>query len=158
PDGLAPEETLDLLRQLQGAAVALVRFLPEAFEADGLKIPRDVRLEAGHRHRLGVQHLQDGFQWRLPPEGRPTGQQFVEDGPESIDVCGRTHWLAGSRSLFGCHVTGCAQALSCDGGIAMAGRPPAVGAPGHAEVGNLGLVRGEWRAVSGRRALGPLTI
>src|SRR6476619_5338028 len=84
PDGLVAEETSDILRQLQGAAVALAGFLPEALEADGLQIAWHVRLEAGHGHRLVVEYLHDGRQRRRPRERGPAGQQFVEDGPEGI--------------------------------------------------------------------------
>ena len=109
PDGLVAEETLEILRQLQGAAVALAGFLPEAFEADGLQVPRHVGLETGHGHRLVVEHLQDGRQRRLPREGGPAGQQLIEDGPEGIDIRGRANRLAGDHRLFGGHVIGRAQ-------------------------------------------------
>ena len=67
PDGFVAEETLEILRQLQGAAVALTGFLAEAFKADGLQIPRHVGLEAGHGHRLVVEHLQNRSRVASPP-------------------------------------------------------------------------------------------
>ena len=138
PDRIAPEERLDVLRQFQGAAVALVGFLPEACQADGLQVPRDVRLEAGHGDRLVVEHLQDGVQRRLPPEGGAAGQQLVEDGPQGVDVRGRAHRLARDHRLFGGHVIGRAEDLSRGGRALKTGRlPVAVGALGHAEVGDL---------------------
>ena len=109
PDGLVAEEARDILRELKGAAIALARFLPEAFEADGLQVSRHVWLETGHRHGLVVKHLDNGRQRRLAGEGRPAGQQFVEDGSEGVDIRGRANRLGGERGLFGGHVAGCAQ-------------------------------------------------
>src|SRR5262245_35175281 len=85
PDWLVTEESPDILRQLEGAAVTLAGLLAKAFEADGIQIAWHVWLQTRHGHRIVVEGLQEGIQRRLAHEGRSACEQLIEDRSQSID-------------------------------------------------------------------------
>ncbi len=81
-DRLAGQEPAQVLRQGAGAAIALAGFFLQTFETDRLQVARDAGLELGGRHRLVGADLLERIDDGCAAEGRPAGEQFVQDGAQ----------------------------------------------------------------------------
>ena len=82
----------------------MTRLLLETSQADCFQIAGDGASQPARRHWLAVPHLLQRVQGGIAPERRPTGQQFVQDRAERIDI-GRHAGLSDvARRLLGCHI------------------------------------------------------
>ncbi len=87
-----------------GAAVALDDVLLQTLQANRFQVAGHVRLEARRGHGLLVRHLLDRLENGGGLKGRPAGQQFVENGPQRINIGQRTDLLHLAAGLLGRHV------------------------------------------------------
>ena len=85
-DGLHSQEPVEIVGELECRGVAALGVLLEALEADRLEVRGNPRPQARWGHGFLVQDLEHGFQWRLGPERGSTGQHFIEDRPQAVDV------------------------------------------------------------------------
>ena len=69
-----------------GRQVALRAILFETLQADRFQIGIDFRIEFSRRQRLRSADLSDRFQQRLGQEGRPAGQQVIQQRSCRIDI------------------------------------------------------------------------
>jgi hypothetical protein len=97
--------------QLGGARVTRTRFLLQALQADRLQVAGHIRIEQTGRSRFVLEHLHQRVERCFGAEGRPAGEQFVEDRAEGIDVACRTDLAPPTGRLLGRHVAGCSQRL-----------------------------------------------
>src|SRR5438128_1707722 len=86
----APQKSLNVVRQIAGREVTLLRLLPQTFEADGFEIARHIRLQTRYRYRLTVQHLQDGIEYRFALERRAACEQLIKNRTERVNIGART--------------------------------------------------------------------
>jgi hypothetical protein len=70
------------------------------------RIAEAFRLEGAQAPRFLVLHLGQGFQNAFGLEGRPVGEQFIQDGAQPVDVGGRRNRPGASARLLGGHVAG----------------------------------------------------
>ena len=102
-DRLLGKIAFQVLRQGQGAGIALRRGLFEAFQADGFQVAWDARVQRPWVVRLPVENLQDRVEGRRGAEGWFPREAGVKDGAETVDIHGRREVLLGG-GLFGGHV------------------------------------------------------
>ena len=81
----------------------------EAFERDRFKVARHVRPLAARWYHFGRDDQLHGFDRGSAQKRRPACQCLVENGPERVDVGGRSYVTRASFGLFGGHEAGCAQ-------------------------------------------------
>ena len=85
-DRLVGQIVLQVRRQPFGAAVAFLRLLPQAFQADHFEVAPHLGVEAGRRHRLVAHDLNERIERVLGLKWRPPGQQFVKHGSQPVHV------------------------------------------------------------------------
>ncbi len=86
--------------------------LLQAFEADRHQVSGKTALELAGGKGLMARDLLERRKGCSPFEWRTAGNHLIEDGPQRIDVCGRSDLVRESANLFGCHVAGRAQDLA----------------------------------------------
>src|SRR5207245_10150191 len=104
-DGLVLEETLEILRQLLGRRVALLRRLGQSLQNDGLQLDRQGFIEASRRTRLIAVNLPKKF---LPIFSWKDGlqcQEFVKGRTQAVDIGAQVDQSRSPLRLFGTHVT-----------------------------------------------------
>ena len=154
PDRLAGPEAPEVVSQVLGGGITAAGFLPQALQANGFEVARHGRLEASRRHRLVLPHQAQRRINRRRRERRATGQGFVEDGPQAVNVHRRGDGHGLARRLLRGHVTGRTDHVA-------AVRQVAAGHElGQAEVGDLGAEIGGQRhaveKIAGRAPLRPV--
>src|SRR5262249_48621950 len=132
-DRFTGQEAMQIFGQGQGRGVALPRFLLQTLQANGHDVVGQVRLQMAWGERVARLHLEEGLQRRLGYERRPTGAQFVQDGPERVDVRGRADLLRLAGRLLRGDIVGRAQDRA-----ALRLNPAANQELGQPEVGDLG--------------------
>ena len=101
-DRLAVQEAAQVVGQGSRGCVAVGRLLLQALQADRLQVARHLGLEPPRRHRLIRAHLFQSVEQRRPLEGRPAGQQLVEDRAQGVDVGGAGRcWLVSPAACSG---------------------------------------------------------
>ncbi len=102
-DRLPRRPPLQVVGKGGGRAVAVGRLRTQALQADRLQVAIDLRVEPPRRGRFAGEPPGQSLQRRVVGEGRPAGEEFVEDGPEGVDVGGGGQGAV-AAGLFGGHV------------------------------------------------------
>ena len=118
-NGLAAQESAQVVRQRRRGGITCGGGLFQTLEADGLQVHGDLGVEQTRRCGLDVQHLEQRFGGAFRAERRPVRDHLVEDRPQRIDVAGRADLRQLSRRLFGRHVAGRAQDLPAAGQVGI---------------------------------------
>ena len=127
-----------VVRQAQGAGIASLRFLLQAFQADRFQVPRHGRLQAPGRDRFLGTNQQQGIERGRPLEWHTAGEQFVQNHPQAVDVGRGPNLLNLATRLLGRHIGGRTN------DIAFVSRSGVHAQPlGDAEIGNLGKSRSQ---------------
>ncbi len=138
-DRLARQVAAQVLGELLGTSVASGRRLVQAFQTDRFQIARRSRPQARRRHRLHVHDQAHRLQRRIAPERRPAGEELVEHRAERVHVHRRADRVDLPFRLLRRHVRRRSQ-----DGTRAAHVTARVHLLRQAEVGDLGLVSGEW--------------
>ncbi len=138
--GLAAEEAFDIGGELCGGLVSAGDVLLERAGDDGIEIAGEGAVEGAHRGRVllddDAHGLGDGAAGER--ERQPTGEQFVGDGAQRVDIASGVDLVGVAGGLLGAHVRERADDLSGVGAEGVGGLVGA-GGSGDAEVQDLGL-------------------
>ena len=100
-------DPVQVLRELLGGLVAVLRVLRERAQDDRVQLLRDLRADLGRRLGRVVQVLHRDLDRRVAGEGHLPGQHLVEDDRGRVEVGGRRHGgaarLLGGEVLRGAH-------------------------------------------------------
>jgi hypothetical protein len=88
-DSLSREIMAHVIGQVSGGRIAMLRFLLQAFQTNGLEVAIYLGLECPGTHGFTIDHLPQHFERNFPHERRPAREQFIENGPQRVDVGGR---------------------------------------------------------------------
>ena len=103
-DRLAGETAAQVGGQVGGGGVTPARRLFKTFKTNCFQIAVHGGVEGARPWGFGFDHQPQRVYLGLPFEGRPAGQQFVQDGAESVNVGGGGDGVAVAGRLFRGHV------------------------------------------------------
>ena len=142
-DGRAGDRALHVGAEVGGGLVAVVRALRERVQDDGVDLGSHSRVDLRRRHRHLADVLVGDGDRRVTGEGRPAGEQLVEQDAGGVEVAARVDDLA--ARLLGRQVLGGAH----DGGRGGHRRADVVHRAGDAEVHHLDVARAGEHDVGG---------
>src|SRR5262249_40631329 len=111
---LAAQPAAQVVPELAGRLVAVLRLLGHRPQTDRLEVVGNLRVELPWRLRSIVQPGMHQHP-RVALERHLAGQELVQDDPETVDIAPAIDLVALAPSLFGTHVRGRAEDLPLDG-------------------------------------------
>lgn len=97
---------IDVAGQSSGSGIAARGFLGEALETDSFEVARDLAVRQTRRGRLLLDHRFQCLHGRVSLEWRSTGEAFVEDRAEGVNIAAGVDLRGFSLRLLRRHVGG----------------------------------------------------
>ena len=110
--GFIGQIALHLLCEFRGRGVAFIRDFSQGFQANGFDCRRDVPDDLPWWRRSLLANFANDFRGFGRDEGRPSGQDFIKNGTQTVNVGPFVDQIMATLGLLGGHVCRGSQELT----------------------------------------------